>query len=787
MPRVVGAAVDVGAVEAEVLAPASTTTTVSAGPITYGTDALVTVTVSASIGAPTGTVSLSGTGGLLTQPLGLDGTATFHLPKPAAGDYTLIAVYQPNGNFSSSQGAGMLHVGQASQNLSFTPPGDHTYGDAPLTLSASASSGLPVQFHIVSGPASLSGDTLSITGAGTIVVEASQPGDGNDAPAAPVDASFNVTPAPLLVLVDSVSAVYGQVAASLSGRLLGVVNGDPIAADYSSPGTQPGIDTGTYSIQAGLNDGGTGKLANYSIAIVTGLYDIAPAPQQLAWPTLTPITYGAPLGTNQLDATVSVVGPASAGALTYNHAAGDLLHAGTQTLTVTAAATRDYLAATLSVPLVVLPATPTVAVQPVTTNFDGQAHATTGEAYGIGQVDLGPVAIRYSTSTGSAPVAAGSYVATGTFAGNADYTPATGTAPITIAATAAAAQRLAFDIQPGSAIYGTSLGTITVRLLDASGNQAMSSAPVTLSFASNPGSAMLVGMHTVNAVQGVATFTGLSVSEAGAGYTLSATSPMLTASVSSPFTISALAPGLTRMGNVLYVVGGAGYDWACVNAAGAARDGSTGVVVQATLGGQYYSQTFGAGLGALRFYLNGGGSAVGMAPSLTLNTYVSAGNGFNAIQTANGNDIILAGDGGSAIVTGDGNDIIRAGNGFNFVQVGNGQDVISVGNNGSAIFGGNGNDVVLAGNGYNFVQLGDGADTVALGTGGGAVFLGKGPSLVAMAAPGVFVQARGPVRTANAPAAAVLAAAMNSWLQSSGTAAELDSDLAAYLGALPGR
>jgi hypothetical protein len=67
-------------------------------------------------------------------------------------------------------------------------------GDAPFPLSASASSGLAVNFAVVSGPAALSGNIVTLTGAGTVVVRASQTGNAVYAPAANVDQAFDVTP-----------------------------------------------------------------------------------------------------------------------------------------------------------------------------------------------------------------------------------------------------------------------------------------------------------------------------------------------------------------------------------------------------------------------------------------------------------------------------------------------------------------------------------------------------------------------------------------------------------------
>jgi hypothetical protein len=83
----------------------------------------------------------------------------------------------------------------ANQNQTITFPAiaSHTFGDAPITLDAAASSGLPVTFSIVSGPASLtSSNVLRLNGAGTVTVQASQSGNSSYNPAPSTNVSFTV-------------------------------------------------------------------------------------------------------------------------------------------------------------------------------------------------------------------------------------------------------------------------------------------------------------------------------------------------------------------------------------------------------------------------------------------------------------------------------------------------------------------------------------------------------------------------------------------------------------------
>ena len=65
---------------------------------------------------------------------------------------------------------------------------------------------------------------------------------------------------------------------------------------------------------------------------------------------------------------------------------------------------------------------------------------------------------------------------------------------------------------------------------DANGNVVTSnSSSVTVAIGTNPGSGTLGGTVTVAAVNGVATFSNLSINKAGTGYTLTATDGSLTA------------------------------------------------------------------------------------------------------------------------------------------------------------------------------------------------------------------------------------------------------------------
>ncbi len=105
--------------------------------------------------------------------------------------------------------------------------------------------------------------------------------------------------------------------------------------------------------------------------------------------------------------------------------------------------------------------------------------------------------------------------------------------------------KLVFTVQPTNTTTGLVINpAIVVNAEDAQGNLTPSfTGAVTLSFATNPSSANLGGTVTVNAILGVATFTGMSVSAAGAGYSLSAEATGLTSATSSLFNVASTVAG----------------------------------------------------------------------------------------------------------------------------------------------------------------------------------------------------------------------------------------------------
>src|SRR5439155_14525085 len=173
-----------------------------------------------------------------------------------------------------------------------------------------------------------------------------------------------------------------------------------------------------------------------------------------------------------------------------------------------------------------------------------------------------------TTATTSITVAIGTNPASGTLSGTTTVAAVSGVATFfnlsidkagtgyTLTASATGltgATSSAFNIGVGAAAkhgFTTHLSTthagvantpaVQVAVQDAQGNTVTTATTsITLAIGTNPASGTLAGTKTVGAVNGVATFSTLSLNLVGTGYTLSASGSGLTGAASNAFNISA--------------------------------------------------------------------------------------------------------------------------------------------------------------------------------------------------------------------------------------------------------
>ena len=194
-------------------------------------------------------------------------------------------------------------TGTASQVISFPALAPITYGQASsLALNATASSGLPVQYTVASGPGKVSGSTLTIEGGGTIVITASQPGDNTYAGATPVTQSLIVRPASLTVTAPALSYPFGTVidtnsfpAPTISG-FVGKDGPSLVAGSAQYTTNASGMPQGgTYSLNVSRGTLSVVPAAadNYVLAtFVPSSLIITPATQTISNLPLPPVSYG---------------------------------------------------------------------------------------------------------------------------------------------------------------------------------------------------------------------------------------------------------------------------------------------------------------------------------------------------------------------------------------------------------------------------------------------------------------------------------------------------------------
>jgi hypothetical protein len=198
----------------------------------------------------------------------------------AASTATTYTVTATDANGATATAAFSLAVASSSQTITFAPATPLNYGAAPIALAATGgASDNPVTFSIVSGPGTLSGtnnSTLTITGAGTIVIAANQAGNASYSAATQVTASVVVNQAALTIRVNPVTSVYGVPFPTFAGTVAGVEGADGITATYSTTATPTSPVGGEYSIVATLLDPNS-RLGNYELTNIPATLTITQA------------------------------------------------------------------------------------------------------------------------------------------------------------------------------------------------------------------------------------------------------------------------------------------------------------------------------------------------------------------------------------------------------------------------------------------------------------------------------------------------------------------------------
>lgn len=247
-------------------------------------------------GAYGSTATLTPTAGSLSSAL-----VTMRLTSTAPlgfsqGAVTIASLNATTQTIPSSEVLGLVNSSSlTAQTISFSLSSPENYGASPITLNGTASSGLTVTYTSSNtAVATVSGNILTIVGAGSVTITANQSGDATYASATPVDQFLIVNPITLTVSNAAVNDKYydGGVAASYTGTLVGVINGDVVTlvgvGNFADPNAANGISVTSNALLIGAQSG------NYLLTQPIGLTgNILPAIQTIAF-TVAPMVTGDP-------------------------------------------------------------------------------------------------------------------------------------------------------------------------------------------------------------------------------------------------------------------------------------------------------------------------------------------------------------------------------------------------------------------------------------------------------------------------------------------------------------
>jgi hypothetical protein len=509
---------------------AATTTALTApGTATYGATVTLTATVTSTGGTPAGTVTFSnGATALGTGTLNAAGVATLTTTTLPGGTNNVTATYAAAGNFATSTSpASSVIISQATQTITFPAIASRAYGSAPFAVTATSSAGTnyPVTITVQSGPAVIAGGTVTLTGAGTVVLQAAQAGN-TDYSAATTTQSFQVTPVALSVSANNASRVFGAANPAFSGTVTGAVGSDSFSETFTTTATATS-NVGSYPIVPAV----TGpQLANYTVTIVNGALTVSAASTTTALSAPGSAAFGASV---TLTATVTSTAGTPGGSVTFYSGSTSLgiapltggvatlatttLPAGTDTVTATYAAAGNFAASTSAASsIMVSAATQTITFPAIASRAYGSAPFAVTASSSLGSSY--PVTI--TVKSGPATIGGGIVTITGvgtvvlqaTQAGNSQYGPATATqsfqvTPATLTVAANNVSRVFNTANP--AFSGTMSGAV-------GSDTFTESFTTTATATSNVGSYAIVpsvagaqlANYTVNAVNGTLTVTG---------------------------------------------------------------------------------------------------------------------------------------------------------------------------------------------------------------------------------------------------------------------------------------
>ncbi len=177
---------------------------------------------------------------------------------------------------------------QVDQSITFDALAEKEYGDASFELTATASSGLPVTYvSSDNSVATINDNQVTIVGAGTVTITASQDGNGTYLAAPDVSQQLVVSKRTLMIRPNG-DKDFGE-ADPVIGYIifppLTLVPGDTFSGTFTR---SQGEDVGNYLISQGTFTAGP----NYELIVLPHFFTIFKADQNITFDALDPVNVG---------------------------------------------------------------------------------------------------------------------------------------------------------------------------------------------------------------------------------------------------------------------------------------------------------------------------------------------------------------------------------------------------------------------------------------------------------------------------------------------------------------
>jgi len=439
--------------------PATTSLTVSAASVTYGS---ASTTLSAVLTTPGGplagktvsfTLNGSPAGSAVTDATGL-ASVSASIVGLGAGSYPVTASFAGDVNNTAASASATLVINPAVLTVT-SANATRIYGDPNPAFSFTITGFVNGEtVAVVSGsPVCTSADPTAAVGTYPITCTTGTLAAANYTFTF-VSGNLTITPAALSVAAADATRVYGDPNPAFTGTITGIKNGDNITATYSTTATAAS-PVGTYPITPALVDP-TSKLGNYTVTSTNGTLTVTPAPLS-ATAANTTRAYGDP---NNLTGTLTGVKNGDDITAVYSTTATATSVPGTYPITTSLLDPTNklgnYSVVITNNTLTIVPATLTVSVANASMVYGDAVPALSGTIAGIKNGEN--ITASYST-TATSTSAPGTYPIVAAVSDNgtgvlANYTVVINNGTLTISpaplvVTAANASRLYGDPNPG--------------------------------------------------------------------------------------------------------------------------------------------------------------------------------------------------------------------------------------------------------------------------------------------------------------------------------------------------